>query len=152
MWNKRTYLTLASPYNYCLYFFLLIHLSLFQDHLHELTGLDRELVCNADMHFHPAKTILSEIFRCVGQSEVFVAVVSKNYCESRYCRYEIEHAHLLERPIILVFKEHVPEENMNLICKEVFQTFTRVQFVYENEQPVLKPGWQQLCDSILQLV
>ena len=83
---------------------------------------------------------------------MFVAVMSKNYCESRYCRYEIEHAHLLARPIILVFMERVPKENMNLICREVFQTFTRVQFVFENGQPVLKPGWKQLCDSILQLI
>ena len=117
-----------------------------------ITGLDRELVCNADLHFHPAKTILSEIFRCVKICDVFVVVMSKNYCKSKFCRYEIEHAHLLEKPIILVFIEHVPKDDMNLITREVFETFTRVQFVFEDGQPILQPGWQQVCKSIIQLI
>lgn len=123
-----------------------------QDHLQMITGLDRELVCNADLHFHPAKTILSEIFRCVKICDVFVVVMSKNYCKSKFCRYEIEHAHLLEKPIILVFIEHVPKDDMNLITREVFETFTRVQFVFEDGQPILQPGWQQVCESIIQLI
>ena len=109
-------------------------------------------MCNADVHFHPARTTLSEIFRCLKLCEVFVAVVSKNYCKSRYCQYEIEHAHLLAKPIILIFIEHVPEDNMNLITKEVFETFTRVQFIIEDGQYELRPGWDQLCESIIQLI
>ena len=117
-----------------------------------MTNLDRELVCNADVDFHPARTILSEIFRCVKLCEVFVAVVSKNYCNSRYCRYEIEHAHLLGKPIILIFIEHVPEENMDLITKEVFETFTRVQFIMEDGQYEMRPSWDSVCESIIQLI
>lgn len=123
-----------------------------QDHLNQITGLDRELVCNADIHFYPAKTILSEIFHWIKQCEVLVAVMSENYCKSRYCRYEIEHAHLLGKPIILVFIENVPKKDMDLITREVFETFTRVQFVFEDGQPVLKPGWQPLCESIIELI
>ena len=78
--------------------------------------------------------------------------MSENYCKSRYCRYEIEHAHLLEKPIILVFIEHVPKKDMNLITREVFETFTRVQFEYEDGEPVLKPGWLPFCESIVQLI
>ena len=78
--------------------------------------------------------------------------MSENYCKSKYCRYEIEHAHLLGKPIILVFIEHVPKKDMDLITKEVFETFTRVQFVFEDGQPVLKPGWHPLCESIIQLI
>ena len=126
--------------------------SLTQSHLQSMTDVNRDLVCNADVHFHPARTILSEIFRCLKLCDVFVAVVSKNYCNSKFCRYEIEHAHLLEKPIILIFVEHVPEDKMNLITKEVFETFTRVQLVSENGEYNLQPGWQQLCESIIQLL
>ena len=125
---------------------------LIQSHLQSMTGVSRDLVCIADVHFHPVRTTLSEIFRCLKLCDVFVAVVSKNYCRSRYCQYEIEHAHLLQRPIILIFTEHVPEENMNLITKEVFDTFTRVQLVLENGEYKLQPGWQQLCESVIQLL
>ena len=123
-----------------------------QSHLESMTGVGRDLVCNADLHFHPARTILSEIFRCLKVCDVFVALVSKNYCKSRYCRYEIEHAHLLQIPIILIFIEQVPEENMDLVTKEVFDTFTRVQLVLENGEYQLQPGWQQLCESVIQLL
>ena len=123
-----------------------------QDELQSVLELDRELICNADVDFHPARTILSEIFRCLKLCDVFVAVVSKNYCKSKFCRYEIEHAHLLERPIILIFIEHVREKDMNLITREVFQTFTRVQLVLEDGQYKLQPGWPQLCGSIVQLL
>ena len=123
-----------------------------QDELQSVTELNRELVCNADEHFHPARTILSEIFRCLKLCKVFVAVLSKNYCKSRYCQYEIEHAHLLNMPIILIIIERVEEDNMNLVTKEVFETFTRVQFVQDDGHYRLQPGWEQLCDSIIQLM
>ena len=109
-------------------------------------------MCNADVHFTPGRKLLSEIFRCLKQCEVFVAVISKNYCSSKFCRYEIEHAHLLEKPIILIFIEHVPKDDMNLITRKVFETFTRVQFVVENDQYKLQPGWEQLSESVIQLL
>lgn len=117
-----------------------------------MTGLERELVCNADDHFQPAHSIMSEIFRCLKESEVFVAVVSENYCSSRFCHYEIEHAHLLKKPIILIFKEHVAEGSMNLVTREVFETFTRVRFVFEEGQYRIKPDWPNICESIIHLI
>ena len=109
-------------------------------------------MCNADAHFTPGRMLLREIFRCLKQCEVLVAVISKNYCKSKYCRYEMEHAHLLEKPIILIFLEHVPVDEMNLLTREVFETFTRVQFLKENEQYKLEPGWKELSESIIQLM
>ena len=130
----------------------MVFIFLLQENLQLITKLDRELVCNADVHFTPGRMLILEIYRCVKQCEVFVAVISKNYFSSKYCRREIEHAHLLEKPIILIFIEHVPKEEMNLITKEVFETFTRVQFLKEDGQYKLEPGWQQLCESIIQLI
>ena len=118
------------------------------------TGIrNRELVCNADIDFYPARPILSEIFRCLELCDVFVAVVSTRYCNSRFCRYEIEHAHLLELPIILIFIEHVHVDDMNLVTKEVFETFTRVQFEMNNDgECKITPDWTKICESIIQLI
>ena len=114
---------------------------------------NRDLVCNADVNFHPARTILSEIFRCLKDCDVFVAVVSTSFCKSRFCRYEIEHAHLLEMPIILIFIERVNEDDMNLITKEVFETFTRVQFAMDIDGEYrITPDWPHICESIIQLI
>ena len=75
--------------------------SLSQSHLQSMTDVNRDLVCNADVHFHPARTILSEIFRCLKLCDVFVAVVSKNYCNSKFCRYDINTPTCLRRQSFL---------------------------------------------------
>ena len=122
--------------------------------MEEITKIrNRELVCNADINFNPARTILSEIFRCLEVCDVFVAVVSTRYCKSRYCQYEIEHAHFLARPIILIFIERVNVEDMNLITRKVFETFTRVQLAKDNDGEYrIAPDWPKICESIIQLL
>ena len=124
----------------------------FQRHLQAVIKLNREFVCNADDHFIPGRPIMKEIFRCISCSEVFVAVMSKNYCLSRFCQYEIEHAHFLKKPIILIFIEHVGVDAMNLVTKEIFETFSRVKFVIENGQYEIHPDWPEICQSIIQMM
>lgn len=119
-------------------------LHVLQQSLETMTGLERELVCNADDHVQPAHSIMSEIFRCLKESEV--------YCNSRFCHYEIEHAHLLKKPIIWIFKEHVAEDSMNLVTREVFETFTRVRFIFEEGQYQIKPDWPYICKLIIHLI
>lgn len=123
-----------------------------QRHLQAVTKLNRHFVCNADDHFIPGHPILKEIFRCISSSEVFVAVVSKNYCSSRFCHYEIEHAYFLKKPIILIFIEHVDVDVMNLVTKEIFETFSRVKFVTENGEYKIHPDWPEICQSIIQMM
>ena len=132
--------------------YLLVSIFSFQLHLQAITELDRDLVCNSERHFVPGRPILSEIFRCLSVSEVFVAVISRNYCNSRFCHFEIDHAHLLKKPIILIFMEHVEEDAMNLATREVFETFTRTKFVLEDGQYKIKPDWPEICKAIIQLM
>ena len=95
---------------------------------------------------------MAEMFRCLDDCPVFVAVVSKSFCASRYCRHEIETAHTEGKPIILIFKEHVPEDQMDHVTKKVFSNFTRVKCVLSDNGVDLQPPWDVLCKSIIELI
>ena len=109
-------------------------------------------MCFADKHFIPGQTIFSEMIRCLEDSAVFVAVMSENYCESNFCKFEIEQARVMEKPIILIFKEHVAEDKMNHVTKQIFRHFTRVKCVFEDGHARIQPDWTQLCEAIIQLM
>ena len=128
------------------------HLICFQRHLQDFSGVDRDLICFADKDFIPGRTILSEIFRCLRETSVFVAVISKNYCRSEFCRYEIEQAYLTRKNIIPMFKEMVDEHEMNETMLQVFRHFTRVNFAFEDGYYKIQPDWAQICESIIDLM
>ena len=95
---------------------------------------------------------MAEMFRCLDDCPVFLAVVSKSFCDSRYCRHEIETAHTEGKPIILIFKEHVPEDKMDHVTRKVFNNFTRVKCVFGENGVDLQPSWDILCQSIIELM
>ena len=117
-----------------------------------MTNIDRELICFGDRHFRPGHTIFSEILRCLEESKVVVVVLSRNYCQSDYCKLDIEQAQLMRKPIILILTEHVKEEAMNNVIRGVFKNTTRARFVVEDGRYRLEPDWDQVCMSILQLI
>ena len=92
------------------------------------------------------------MIRCLDDSAVFIAVMSKNYCSSDYCKLEIEQARLQGKAIILIFIEEVAEEEMTLVIREVFKKYTRVKFVVDNGFYKLQPDWGCVCESIIQLM
>ena len=120
--------------------------------LEEKTGINRELVCVADRHFRPGRTIFAEMIKCLEDSAIFVAVVSRSFCKSDYCKRETEEAHLKRMPIILIFIEEVEVEQMSRVIQEVFQHFTRVKLVYDEGQFRLQPDIERVCDSIMLLL
>lgn len=125
---------------------------LFQHGLETRTGIHRDLVCLADRHFRPGRTIFSEIIKSLNESAVFIAVLSRNYCNSDYCKLEIEQACLQRKPIILMFIEKVEEERMNPVIRAIFRKYTRVKFILEDGHYRLQPDWENVCDSIMQLI
>ena len=78
--------------------------------------------------------------------------MSKNYCNSDYCKLEIEQARLQGKPIILIFIEDVEEDEMTLVIREVFRNYTRVKFVAEDGMYRLQPDWGHICESVIQLM
>ena len=124
----------------------------FQRHLQAITRADRNLVCDAEIHFIPGHNIYQEMSRCIEESAVFVAVISENYCKSDHCQIEIAEARTTGKPILLIFKEHVAEDKMRIVIREIFRNFTRIKFVEEEGQYRIQPGWEQVCESIIQML
>ena len=96
--------------------------------------------------------MMAEMFRCLEDCPVFVAVVSESFCASRYCQREIEAAHTDGKPIILIVKEPVPDDRMDLVTKKIINNFTRVKCVYHENGMELQPSWDQLCKAIIELI
>ena len=125
---------------------------LFQRHLQAITQVERDLVCDADIHFIPGHNIYQEMSRCIEESAVFVAVISENYCKSDHCQIEIAEARTTGKPILLIFKEHVVASKMGIVVRDIFRQFARVKFVKEDDTYRIQPGWEQICESIIQLI
>ena len=75
--------------------------------------------------------------------------MSAEFCRSPHCRLELEEARTRGKPILLIFKEHVDEQEMSLVIREVFRNFTRAQFVFEDGRYKIQPDWRQICESII---
>ena len=78
-----------------------------------------------------------------------VVVLSKNYCESDYCKMEIEQARLMNKPIVIILQGNVSENDMNTVIKSVFHHFTRVTFQSEDGTYRLQQDWRFICQSII---
>ena len=117
-----------------------------------LTDSDRDLVATGDKHFRLGRSIFGEIIRMLEECAIFMVVLSKNYCHSDYCKLEIEQARLMRKPIVVIMKEFVEEEEMNGVIKETFKHFTRVTFMFQEENYRLDQSWEYICESIIQLL
>ena len=117
-----------------------------------LLDTDRDLICVGDRYFRLGRTIFSEMLRCLDRCSVFIAVMSRNYCNSEHCQREIEEARVFGMPIILIFIEHVDEEDMSRVTREVFRYYTRANFIMEEGVYRLNMDWESVCESIIQLV
>ena len=123
----------------------------FQNCLRATCGTDRDIICS-DRNFRPAFPIADEIIRCLDDSAVFIAIMSLNYCQRDFCKFEIQRAFQMEKPIILIFIEEVPENEMTLVIREVFRNYTRVKFVSEDGINYrLEPNWEQVCKAVVEL-
>ena len=124
----------------------------FQNHLQEMTKTDKDHVCYGDKHFKPGHSIFTEITQCLETSAVVVAVMSRNFCKSFYCKIELEQARLMDKPVIMIFIEDVNEADMSDVMREVFRNFTRVKVVCEDGQYKAQPDWPSVCAAIIQLM
>ena len=123
-----------------------------QAQLKILTDTDRDLVATGDRLFRLGRSIFAEIIQCLEESAAVVVVLSKNYCNSEYCQLEIEQARLMRKPIVIIMKEIVRENEMKAVIKEVFNNFTRATFRFDGEALKLQQDWEYISQCILQLL
>ena len=115
-------------------------------------GTNKNLVYIGDECFRPGQRIFAEIIRCLEKTAVVVAAVSRNFCNSYYCKQEVEEARILDKPVILVFIEDVKENEMSDVMKEIFRNFTRVKIVRRDGAYQSQPDWPNVCRSIIDLM
>ena len=129
-----------------------VTLFVFQANMKTLTGTDRDLVAIGDRYFRLGRSIFAEIIRLLDDCAVVVIVLSTNYCNSEYCKHEIEQARLMRKPIVIIMKEFVEESEMNGVIKETFKHFVRATFTFEEDDVRLQQDWEYICQCIIQLL
>ncbi|XP_060600918.1 toll-like receptor 4 [Ruditapes philippinarum] len=122
------------------------------ENLQLMTGVDRELVCTGDRHFRPGFYVQNETCRRLATASVLIVVASENFCQSVYCRGELEQAFMEGKPIILMFIEQVEQELMPPTMREVYQRNVRIVWTFENGEYKMKTTWENVCKSVLDLI
>ena len=117
-----------------------------------LTGAERDLIAIGDRHFRLGRSIFAEIIRLLEDCAVVVIVLSTNYCNSGYCKHEIEQARLMRKPIVIIMKEFVEESEMNGVIRETYKHFVRATFNFEEDGFKLQHDWEYICECIIQLL
>ena len=101
--------------------------------------------------FRPGMSLANEIIRCVEESSVVVFFVTKAFCTKMWCRNEALIAYYENKPTILMIWEELNFNDMPKYLYHQYKHHTRVHWVHENGQRVMKPGWDELCESVVSL-
>ena len=119
--------------------------------LKKILNTEVRCVATGGHDFRPGFSVGNEIIRCVEASSVVVFFVTNNFCRKRWCRNEAVVAHYDNKPIVLMLWEKVNIKLMPKYMSKFYQEYVRVHWVEENEQRVMQPGWDVLCEAIVQL-
>jgi succinyl-CoA synthetase alpha subunit len=122
------------------------------ENLQLMTGIDRNLVCTGDLNLRPGFYLHNETYLLLNKTCVIIAAVSKNFCHSVNCQNELEQAYVNGKPIILMFIEHVEQEQMSTTMKELYQRKVRIVWTLKNGENEMKTTWGNVCTSILELI
>ncbi|XP_045206135.2 toll-like receptor 3 [Mercenaria mercenaria] len=121
------------------------------EHLSEITRSKEELVCIGDRHFRPGFALREEVMRCVENSSVFLAIISRNFCRKAWCNLEIGEAYDQNKPIIMLMTEHVEKELMDYLLQKMFDRYTHATWIPDDNGGHVEPEWKIFCNSIIQL-
>ncbi|XP_045161852.2 uncharacterized protein LOC123526671 [Mercenaria mercenaria] len=120
-------------------------------HLQSVIGEERDLVCEGDRNFQLGRSIPEQVSILLKKSSVVVVLLTDNYSLSVHCRNEIDQAFMLEKPIVLMIKDHVDTDLMTPNIRDLYETKTRILWIRENETYALKTSWDNVCTSIVEL-
>jgi hypothetical protein len=114
---------------------------------------DKDCLATGDVNFKPGKWVKEEVIRCIEISSVIVACISTNFCKSHFCCDEVMVAITANKPVILMFLEHVHEKNMPKSIYKHFNKTTRAKWsLTKSGTYVLTPNFNVLCSTILELI
>ncbi|XP_045170232.2 toll-like receptor 4 [Mercenaria mercenaria] len=111
-----------------------------------------EYICIGDKHFRPGFPVITEVMLKMENSAVAIFVISQTFCNKSWCHIEIKEAMDLQKPIILIFKESVNENDMPKLVNRLFRQNTRCKFIRDtNGHWSLQPSWSILVTSLIEL-
>ena len=122
-----------------------------EEGLKKLLNTDSRCVATGYTDFRPRMSLANDIIRCVEESSVVIFFVTNAFCKKMWCRNEAHIAYYENKPMILMIWE---ELDLNLMPKYMYhhyQHHARVHWVTEHGQRVMKPDWDNLCESVVSL-
>ena len=119
--------------------------------LKALLQTDFKCVATGYNDFRPGFSLANEIIRCVEEASVVVFFVTNDFCKKEWCRNEALVAHYENKPIILMIWEELDLRRMPRYMFHHYQEHTRVHWVQENGERVMKPNMDKLCEAIVSL-
>ena len=122
-----------------------------EDGLRKLLDTDARCVATGYNDFRPGMSLANEIIRCVEKSSVVIFFVTNSFCRKLWCRNETLIAYYENKPTILMIWEELDLKLMPKYLYHHYQHHTRVHWVTENGQRVMKPDWDKLCESVVSL-
>lgn len=121
--------------------------------LQRTLNISENCVSIGDNSFSPGKPLIEELIRCIEESTIVLFCVSKEFCESKWCRDEVFVAHYEKKPIVLMFLENVQPQTMPKVLQKVYLSHTRSKWTRnESGEYELKPSWDDFCTSLSELV
>ncbi|XP_045206124.2 toll-like receptor 2 [Mercenaria mercenaria] len=120
-------------------------------HLSKMTRSNKPLVCLGDKHFRPGYPLRDEVMRCIEESSVFLAIISRNFCKRMWCNLEIGEAYDQKKPIIMLMVEYVEKELMENFLQKIFNRYAHATWKPDDKGGHIEPEWKLFCKSIIQL-
>lgn len=112
-----------------------------------------ECVSFGDNSFRVGRPLLSEIIRCIEEATVIVCCVSKDFCESHWCKDEVFVAHCERKPIVLMFLEQVPVKTMPKTLQKLYMCHGRSKWTLNDKgEYILTPSWDSFCDTLCEII
>ena len=119
--------------------------------LRKILRTSNQCVATGYNSFRPGFSLANEIMRCVEASSVVVLFITNAFCSKMWCKNEALTAHIENKPIVLMIWETVDIKLMPKHLYNHYQQYASVHWVQEDGKRVMKPGWDELCESIVRL-
>ena len=120
--------------------------------LKRILNTGSQCVATGGTSFKPGYSISDEIVRCIEDSSVVIFFLSDTFIQKPWCRSEVHKAFCDEKPIILMMSGKINTALMPTALHKHYETFTRVHWTMEHGEPVMRPDWDHLCETIVGLI
>ena len=120
--------------------------------LNGILTVESRCVATGDLDMLPDHPIQHEIIKCLEKSTVVIFFVTRSFCKHRWCKFEFDTAIQIKKPAILMMYGNVKKRHMPPVLRTHFETYVRVHWSIQNGVPVMTPGCDVVCKTIVRLI